>query len=181
MWYVVQVKTGCEETTRDLVMQALGDTALIKECFVPRYVTSEQRAGKWLPVNKVLFPGYLIIDTMHIADVKDVLVKIRAFTRLLGANNETFTPLSAAEVAWVNAFTQKGQRTVEMSTAVVEGDRVVVIDGPLVSREALIRKINHRKKLAYLQVEMFGRTVDVQVGLRVLRKKKNPRSSGETC
>ena len=34
-------------------------------------------------------------------------------------------------------------------------------------REALVRKVSHRKKRAYLSLTFAGRAVDAQVGLRL--------------
>ena len=57
-----------------------------------------------------------------------------------------------------------------MSTGVIEGDRVIVTDGPLVGREALISKIDRHKRLAYLDMRMFGRIKTIKVGLEIVRK-----------
>ena len=49
----------------------------------------------------------------------------------------------------------------------------VAIDlkGPLVGREGWIRKINRRKRTAYLEIDMFGRTIQTKIGLGIVRKR----------
>ena len=47
---------------------------------------------------------------------------------------------------------------------------VMVTDGPLKGHEALIRKINRYKRVAYLDMRMFGRTKTIKVGLEIVRK-----------
>ena len=54
---------------------------------------------------------------------------------------------------------------------VIEGDRIIVLKGPLVGREGWIRKINRRKRTAYLEIEMFGRTIQTKIGLGIVRKR----------
>ena len=71
---------------------------------------------------------------------------------------------------WLNAFTDNPHRTVAMSTAVKEGDRIVITSGPLMRHEGLIKSINRRKSLAFLEIQMFGRTITTKVGLAILRK-----------
>ena len=53
----------------------------------------------------------------------------------------------------------------EFSQGVIEGDEVKVTKGPLKGQEAKIRKIDRHKRLAFLEMHMFGRTKVVKVGL----------------
>ena len=46
-----------------------------------------------------------------------------------------------------------------MSEGVIEGDQIVVLKGPLVNRTA------------YLEIEMFGRTIQTKIGLGIVRKR----------
>ena len=48
---------------------------------------------------------------------------------------------------------------------------MVVLSGPLKGNEGLIRKIDRHKRKAWLEIEMFGRTVEMQVGLEVVGKR----------
>ena len=50
------------------------------------------------------------------------------------------------------------------------GDRVVVTEGPLVGREALIKRVNRHKSLAILELRICGRTVAIKVGLGIVGK-----------
>lgn len=36
--------------------------------------------------------------------------------------------------------------------------------------EGNIRRIDRHKRIAYLEIEMFGRTVEMKVGLEIIRK-----------
>ncbi len=41
----------------------------------------------------------------------------------------------------------------------MEDGKLVIVEGPLKGREDWVRKVNHRKRLAYLEMPMGGRTV----------------------
>ena len=58
-----------------------------------------------------------------------------------------------------------------MSTGVIEGDQVIVTEGPLRGYEALISMIDRHKRLAFLEMHMFGRTKIVKVGLEIVSKR----------
>lgn len=153
----------------DLVRK-LVDEALIEELFIPQYEVMKRIKGAWQKRTEVLLPGYLFVVTNHPARLREALRAVPAFTRLLG-NNDMFIPLDDQEVAFINAFTKPGQRVVELSCGVMEGDEIVILNGPLMNQTGLIKKVDRHKRLAYLEVEMFGRRKTLKVGLEVVRKR----------
>ena len=62
------------------------------------------------------------------------------------------------------------KQLVEMSSGIIENDRVQILSGPLMGMEGNIRRIDRHKRIAYLEIEMFGRTVEMKVGLEIIRK-----------
>ena len=159
MWYVVQTVAGREFAVCRLI-ESLVEDDVLQECFVPRYEVQKQFRGQWRTCTATLFPGYLIVVTDRVDELESQLRRVPAFV-----------PLERDEVAWIDAFTEKGHRTVGVSEGVIEGDRIIVLKGPLVGREGWIRKINRRKRTAYLEIEMFGRTIQTKIGLGIVRKR----------
>ena len=178
MWYAVQVSTGHEQMVCDMIAQAAADEASLDECFVPTYRTGQKRGGAWEPCERVLFPGYLIVVTRQIERVERMLRSVKTFTRLLG-NDKAFIPLNPEEVAWIEAFTSRDDRLVEMSEGYVEDGRGGVSSGPLVRHEYLIDEVNHRQRKARLRVQMFNRTITAEVGLKLVGKKSYQKSIGK--
>lgn len=170
-WYAVQVMAGREQIACDLIERFV-DPGLLAEVFTPRYEVQRKVRGAWEASVDVLFPGYLIVVAHSREDADKIRAALRAvpeFTRLLAAGN-AYVPLDATERAWICAFTHRKDRTVKMSMGVMEGDRVVVTSGPLMRREGWIRSINRRKSIAYLEIQMFGRTIQTKVGLGIVAK-----------
>lgn len=167
-WYVIQVFTGKEDEAKDLIEQSISHECL-NECFVPRYRNMKKFKGEWRACTAVLFPGYLIAVTSEIEKLERELHSVPALTKILGSN-ESFFPLNAEEKAWIDAFTQRDHRIIEMSTGVIEGDRVIIKEGPLINHTAWIKSINRRKRLAYLEMQICGRTVEAKVGLGIISK-----------
>lgn len=167
--YVIQVVGGRERSAISLVTKHAAD--LIDDCFVPSYELKKRFDGAWRTVTELLFPGYLFVVTSHPAEVAQVLRTVPVFMRLLGRSGDAFVPLSPDEIVWLKTFTTANTHMVEMSQGIIEGDAVVVTDGPLKGREALISKINRHKRLAYLDMHMFGREKTVRVGLEIVHKK----------
>ena len=97
------------------------------------------------------------------------LKRIIGLTKLLGTG-ETIVSLTDEEVSFLLRLGGEEQ-TVEMSEGIIENDRVVVLSGPLKGNEGLIKKIDRHKRKAWLEIEMFGRMVEMQVGLEVVGKR----------
>ena len=168
MWYVVHVSTGREAAACALIEERV-DGSLYEECFVPRRSMARRAGDGWETVEEPLFPGYLIVDTRQPRRMRSALDRLPDFARLLDVDGE-FLPLDDEEVAWIDAFTRRGHRVVDMSHAVVEGGVVRIVDGPLVGREAQVKRINRRKRRAVLELQILGRTIEVPIGLEILRK-----------
>lgn len=167
--YVVQVTGGREEHARELVLRLLSDVA--EDCYTPAYEAMRRVRGEWKLCRGVLFPGYIFVQTADPTMLAYRLASVPAFTRLLGNSEDSFIPLTDAEVAWLNAFTGVETHVVEMSQGIIEGDRVRVTKGPLCSHEGQVVRIDRHRRIAELEVQMFGRTKRIKVGLEIVRKR----------
>lgn len=171
-WFVIQVSTGKELAMCQVIERVAGEVGdgVLKECFCPSYATQKKVRGVWQNVQAILFPGYVIAVSDAIGELKDRLRRVEEFTRLLSIG-EAFVPLEESDRAWIAAFTHHGERVIPMSMGVVEGDRVVVFQGPLMGHEGWIKRVDRRRSIAFIQVNMFGRTIETKIGLGIVRKK----------
>jgi transcriptional antiterminator NusG len=169
MWYVVQVVGGKEKRVLTLIEKIIERT-VFDECFIPQYEVMKRFRGQWHKSTEILFPGYLFLVTDYADGLAQELRNVPAFTKLL-SNGGKFISLNADEVAWISAFTKQDSRVIEMSEGIIEGDKVIVFKGPLINYGGSIRKIDRHKRIAYLDIGMFGRTMTVKVGMEIVRKR----------
>lgn len=169
LWYVVQTVGGQEKHVLDLINK-LVDEELIQESFIPQYEVKKRIRGVWKKYVEVLLPGYIFVITEHPGKLREALRSVPKFTRLLG-NNDVFIPLDDQEAAFINAFTEPDHRVIEFSSGVMEGDEIVILNGPLMNHTGLIKKLDRHKRLAYLEIEILGRVKTIKVGLEIVRKK----------
>ncbi|MBR3515259.1 MAG: antiterminator LoaP [Lachnospiraceae bacterium] len=169
MWFVTQVMTGKEEEVRQL--------CLTRKVCSPAdvfYFMSEQKKkvkGEMTRVLRPLFPGYLFfeISTMEdAAELKQQLRKVPAMTKLLSAGEDIVAVYPEEE----NLLRILGgeNHVIDASTGIIEGDQVKVMQGPLRGQEALICHIDRHKRKAILQVHLFNRTIDMPVGLEIIKR-----------
>ena len=150
MWYVIQVARGSEEAMAELIGR-VAPADVLSECFYPQYETEIKLRGTWTRCAKPLFPGYLIAVTENPVALEEELVKLPEFARVLSMSEKP-VPLAAEEVELIGGFTHPGERVVPMSQAVKDGEKVVVVAGPLLGHEGLIKEIN-RKGVTVLLIE----------------------------
>lgn len=173
-WYVVQVETGRERMACTAILRVCAglrdsahDKPLLEECFSPSYATQHKEHGVWVDQVRQLLPGYVVAVTADPWELARVLRKVPGLTRLL-TMGETFLPLSDDDRSWIERWTKAGERTIPMSVARKEGDKIVVTNGPLKGFEAMIERINRRKALAHLEIHAGQLTIHTTVGLAVL-------------
>ena len=112
--------------------------------------------------------GYVFLIAENLEQLSENLRKVTGMTRLLGTGDEII-PLSQEEVDLLLKL-GKEEQLVAMSTGIIENDQVRILTGPLQGMEGYIRKINRHKRKAWVSIEMFGRSVDMEVGLEIIKK-----------
>lgn len=161
MWYVMQVHTGTEENIR-CQCQRLISSNVLERCFIPYYQQKKRFQGEWHIQERILFPGYVFL----IAENPEKLVN--GLRKVIGTGDEIVSLVQEEIDLLMKIGTDK--QLVEMSSGIIENDRVQILAGPLMGMEGNIRRIDRHKRTAYLEIEMFGRTVEMKVGLEIIRK-----------
>lgn len=168
MWYVIQVVGGREESVLQLIRK-YADANTYTEVFVPRYRAAKHTGGAWEYSFPVLTPGYVIVDTHDVTVFEAQLHRIPQFTRLLG-DNSGFKPLDRQEMAWLQQWTQRGERVMQGSTGRIKKGKLRILSGPLVGREADVIRVNRRKHQAVVRLTMMGREKEITLEFELLGK-----------
>lgn len=168
MWYVLQVRTGTEENIRLQCRSNISETVL-SHCFIPYYEEKKRIRGEWTIQKKVLFPGYVFVVTEKVEKLYKDLKDVIGLTKLIGTGQE-IVPITDEERQFLVSFGGADQ-IVGMSEGIIDQSKVIVTSGPLKGKEGYIKKIDRHKRKAWLEVSMFGRIQDVQVGLEITEKR----------
>lgn len=167
MWYVMQVRTGTEENICCQCSKLISGE-ILEGCFIPHYEAKKRYEGTWHTQEKVLFPGYVFMITDTVEKLFFDLKRVIGMTKIIGTGGE-IVPISDQEREWLLKIGGQEQNVL-MSKGVIENGKVRIIEGPLAGLENKIIKIDRHKRKALLQVEMFGRTMEIQVGVEIVEK-----------
>lgn len=168
MWYAVWVQTGREEQIKMVCDRKLGSGNIYEECFLPKYEKPWKENGEWIKKQKILFPGYLFFVTEEPEELHQALKSIPQFAKLLG-DREGPIPLYEDEVDFLKKHINK-DKVFEISTGEYIGKKLVVTEGPLKDLTGKVVYVDRHGRQAVLEVEFFGRTVRMKVGLEIVRK-----------
>lgn len=167
-WYVIQVRSGHEKEIADKCRFMI-PKEILKECFIPEYVTKRKFKGKWHDVRSVLFKGYVFLISDEIDELFTELKKVPDFTKVIGKKKETIYSLKDGEVEFLKTF-GKDDHIVDMSVGFIEGDKIYITEGPLQGREGMITKVDRHKRIAYINVDIFNEITTAKVGLEIISK-----------
>lgn len=168
MWYVIQVRSGTEESIRIQCKRKISQD-ILPECMVPHYEEQRKYRGEWHTRERILFPGYLFLVSEYLDDLYQNLKQVIGMTKLLGTGRE-IVPLTQEEIDFLLQFGGKEQ-VVTFSQGLIEDSQVKILSGPLKGMEGFIKRIDRHKRKAYLEIPLFGRVLNAQVGVEIVGKK----------
>lgn len=167
MWYAMQVKGGSEKKTMQLCQAGIAP-ALLKECFYPQYELIRKEKGVRRVVNRILFPGYLFLDTTEIRKITQQLWRIPELTKVIKVGQEII-PIQPDEEEFLRIHGGKNH-LFAMSKGYMIGDFVKIEEGAFAGYYGKLKYVNRHNRFGIMEVQMFGKTVEMQFGLEIIRK-----------
>ena len=169
MYYVIWTLTGKEDIVRDEILAQMGAEYNSRIHILTRERKQKYR-GEWQIRKEKLFPGYLFmdLDAAQIEPVREALRRATEHAKVIRTGEELY-PIHEEEEKLLRRLT--GNTTnVAVSVGVIEGDKIIVREGPLIGMEGMIKHIDRHKRMAVLEVELFNRVSEVKVGLEMVEK-----------
>lgn len=167
MWYVLQVMFGREADLQTL-FSVYFDHDLLQDCFCPTYEASYKKAGVRQVVHRRLFPGYLFLVTEDIQKVEWQLKGIPDMTKILKVDRE-YIPLTEAEQTFLEGHLDQ-EHVLPMSRGYQVGEEICITEGAFAGYQGRLKAVDRHNRYGVISLEMFGRNVDMQFGLEVVRK-----------
>ena len=164
---MIHTMSGLEQKCKQQCQQYIDQTAY-REMFIPMYKTKKHFKQEWHEVAKPLFPGYLFVDTDDIDTVITGLKKIRQYTKVL-KDGDTVSPIRKDEQDFL-ALMMDADHIVQYSEGFLIGDEVYITSGPLKKVQGWIRTVDRHRRIAKMDVPIFGRATPIEVGLGTIAR-----------
>ncbi len=161
--------SGEEQMCMDLCMAIL-DKDYYNEMFIPRYMVKKRYCKNWHDKIKVMFPGYVFIDSdkENMDKMLRELWKVPRLTKML-KNADQVSPITEEEQHFLQNL-MDDEYMVRYSEGFIVGDRVCITEGALRDMSGYIKKVDRHRRLAFLDINFLGRETPVEVGLSAVAR-----------
>lgn len=171
-WYVLRAIGGKEKKAKEYLdneIKVLGLTDFVGESVVPVERVYQQRNGKKVVKERILYAGYVFVEAALVGEVPHILRNIPNIINFLGDNNPV--PMRASEVARMIGTADQGMDdTADVVMEFVEGETVKVTDGPFNGFSGVVEEVNVEKKKLSVMVKIFGRKTPLELGYLQVEK-----------
>ncbi len=165
-WHALFVTTGHEDKVKKAIEATFKDEI---KSIVPKRELRERKSGKWHIVKRTLFPGYVLIKGKITIETYYRIKEIPMLANLLKDESGPLK-IEEKELEVLNILLKNGEENIGISTAYKEGQKVRIIDGPLVGLEGHIQSVDTRKGRAKLNIDFLGSPRTVQLGINFVDK-----------
>ncbi len=170
-WFVLYVRTGKEEKIVNLINLAGGDF----HAFIPKKKQRYRKQGIITIIDEILFKGYVFVESN--LDIQEFSIYVSnniklssGFIKLLGNKIEPeYVSVYPEERKVLEQFTNK-EKVIEFSVGFIEGDQVIITEGPLKGYESQIKKIDRHKRKAEVEIQLFNQIQRISVPCEIVSK-----------
>ncbi|MBQ6735246.1 MAG: transcription termination/antitermination factor NusG [Lachnospiraceae bacterium] len=165
-WYVVHTYSGYENKVKANLEKAIENRHLedqIVEIRIPMQDVIETKNGKRRPVQRKMFPGYVLVNMDMNDDTWFVVRNTRGVTGFVGPGSKA-VPLSDAEIKPL------GIKTENVTVDFKVGDLIAVIAGVWKDTTGVVQRMDMGKQTATINVELFGRDTPVEISFAEVRR-----------
>jgi transcription termination/antitermination protein NusG len=161
-WYIVRTQSSREKSISDKIKNESekGDLlGKVNNIIVPIENTFYLKGGKKVKREKVLYPGYVFIETNAIGELKYFLRGVNGASGFLTDRQGKIQELSKKDVTRMIGIQE--ELAIEKETKFLVDEVVKIIEGPFSSMIGTIEKIDGDK--VRVNVAIFGRVTPVDL------------------
>lgn len=164
-WYVLRAIGGKEKKAKENIeaeVRRRDMGAVVGNVEVPTETVVQQRNGKKVQKEHILYSGYVFVECQLSQEVQAVLSNVTNVLGFLGEGHPQ--PMRASEVArMIGRIDQGADVTQEVTVPFVVGETVKVIDGSFTGFSGEIEEVNEDKKKLSVMIKIFGRKTPLEL------------------
>jgi transcriptional antiterminator NusG len=169
-WFVIHTYSGYEnkvKTNLEHRIQSMDMGDKIFQVLVPTEEEIEIKNGKRHPVERKIFPGYVLVEMVMSDDSWYVVRNTPGVTSFVGSGNKP-TELSDTEVRQI--LRQIKLDAPKYKVAFTKGESVRVTDGPFTDLHGVVDEVNPERNKVKVLVSIFGRETPVELDFLQIEK-----------
>jgi len=164
-WYIIHTYSGFEKKVKESLesrVQAFGLQEKIGKVLIPTEPVTEIRAGKKHTVERMFYPGYVLVQMDMDDHVWHVVKSTPRVTGFVGTGQQP-TPLSVDEVNQIVYRVDTGKDKPKIRVKFEKSETVRIIDGPFANFNGIVDDVNEDRETLKVMVTIFGRSTPVEL------------------
>lgn len=174
-WYIVRSIGGQENKVKDYILSEIERNSLsdyVDNVLVPSEKSIQIRNGKKINLNKVLFPGYVMVKANLSGEVPHVIKSVTGVVGFLGATKGGEpAPMRESEINRMLGHVD--ELSLDSDNVVIPysvGETIKVVDGPFKGFDGVIEELNDEKRKLRVIVKVFGRGTPLELNYMQVNK-----------
>jgi len=171
LWYIIHTYSGYENKVKKNLEHRILTLDMSERIFrveVPTVEEIEIKGGQRHPVQRKIFPGYVLVEMVMDEKSWHVVRNTPGVTGFVGIGNKP-TPLPKDEADGILKQMQTAAPT-KLKVPLQPGQAVKIIDGPFADFEGIVETINQEKGKVRVRVSFFGRETPVELDFLQVEK-----------
>jgi transcriptional antiterminator NusG len=174
-WYVLRVISGKEKKVKEYLdkeVKISNWTKAIFQVLCPVEKVFKVVGGKKVLREKILFPGYLMLEAADGKLVDDMIQTIKNITGVIHfLGKDQPTALRKSEVnKMFGKMDEVSEQGISYAEPYIVGETVKIIDGPFNDFNGTVEEVNEEKKKLKVVVKIFGRATPVELNYMQVEK-----------
>jgi transcriptional antiterminator NusG len=175
-WYAIQVTAGHENKVRQLIQRRIdadpkaAQDRQIRQALVPTQEVVEIKNGKKVPVERKLYPGYVLVEMAMNQETAHVINSIQGVIKFVGQDRKLPQPLRPEEVnRLLGIADEKAEAEPQEEIPFMIGQAVEITEGPFTEFSGTVEDVMPDKGKVRVTVSLFGRPTSVELDYLQLR------------
>jgi transcriptional antiterminator NusG len=175
-WYAIQVTAGHENKVRQLIQRRIdadpkpAQDRAIRQALVPTQEVVEIKNGKKVPVERKLYPGYVLVEMTMNQETAHVVNSIQGVIKFVGQDRKLPQPLRPDEVNRLLGIADDvAAEEPKEEIPFMIGQAVEITEGPFTEFSGTVEEVMPDKGKVRVTVSLFGRPTSVELDYLQLR------------
>jgi len=172
-WYTVKVQNNYEKIVADRIKLEMDRIRKDIKIVIPKERTVSAKKGKKVFKEKMLYPGYIFVETINIADLQNIIRTTTGATNVVtvtnGEGKKIPSRLRRDEVVKMLLAEEEIQKPVSEELYVI-GESVKVLSGAFEGFNGIIDQLDNEKNKVVILVSIFKKQTPVELHFEDITK-----------
>src|SRR5436190_22768699 len=171
-WYIIHSYSGFERKVKESLesrVAAFGLQDKIGKVLIPTESVTEVRGGKKYTVERMFYPGYVLVEMDMDDHVWHVVKSTPRVTGFVGTGQQP-TPLSEEEVQHIVYKAGESKDKPKLKVKFEKNETVRITEGPFASFTGVVDDVNDDRETVKVMVTIFGRSTPVELEFKQVEK-----------